>query len=147
PVQPPETHPLLVERNGEEETEEERREDRDGGEDDRPDQHAQERAANERIVDQTVEVREADLRPPTGLDLLPARGRERALAVVAKHDAVLEPRERVGARVVAKRLLEDDGGIEALRANRALADRHRVVRKRLVEREQLVALDQGVAVR
>ena len=146
PVEAAHAHPLLVQGDREEQAESEGQQDRQRREHDRPEKDAQERLANERVVDQPVEVREADPGPPSGLDLLTARRCERAFAVVAKDDAVLDPRERVGTRVVAKRLLEGDGRIEPLRPDRArLPGRHGVVRQCLVQLEQLVSLDERVA--
>ena len=95
-VDAPEAQRRLVEHDREEEAERERDQDDREREDERPDEDAQERLADQRVVEDGAEVREPDVRPPAGLELLARRGDERAPAVVAEDLAVLDPGERVG---------------------------------------------------
>ena len=115
-----EPQPLLVQDDREQKPDEEREEDGRRREDDRPDEDPEERAAERLAREDRAEVVEADRRLPARLQLLPAV-HERALAVVAEHDAVADARERVGLRVVAQRRLELDGRRDRLRRDRALA--------------------------
>ncbi len=111
----------LVEHDREEEPEREREQHGQAGEDERPDEDADERVADERVVDDAAKLSRPIARAPARLELLAAGRDERAAVVVAKDDPVVDPGERVGGAVVAKRRLQLERRVESLGPDRPVA--------------------------
>src|SRR5439155_19470605 len=121
PVRPLQRETWFVECDREQQAKCERDENNRRREDERPDEHLEERTPDQRAVNDPAEVARADIRFPAGLELLAVCSHERTPAIVVEGDSVLEPDEGVTMRVVAQRRLQDDRRVESLRLDRLAA--------------------------